>query len=83
MDIVCINGAVPGVVSATISHRGEVRTVQMDVDRHPAGGWHARLLTSQSWGLRCHAVPTAILLEAAEIFADEIITDDALLMAAD
>jgi hypothetical protein len=83
MEIMCIDGVVPGVVSATISHRGDVRTVKMDVDRHPSGGWHARLLTSQCWGLRCHAVPTAILLEAAEIFADEIITDDSMLMAAE
>jgi hypothetical protein len=50
----------------------------MEVARHPSGGWHARLLTSHAWGLRCHAVPTAIMLEAAEIFAD-----DSVMLAAD
>jgi hypothetical protein len=28
------------------------------------------LLNSAAWGLRCHTVPTAIMLEAAEVFAD-------------
>jgi hypothetical protein len=78
MEIICITGPVPGVVAATISHRGDIRAVQMEVARHPSGGWHARLLTSHAWGLRCHAVPTAIMLEAAEIFAD-----DSVMLAAD
>jgi hypothetical protein len=69
MDIMCITGPVPGVITATVSHAGDVRQIKLEVARHPAGGWHARLLTGQAWGLRCHAVPTAILLEAAEVFA--------------
>jgi hypothetical protein len=77
MDIVCITGPVPGVVTATISHRSLVRSLQMEVAHHPSGGWHARLLTGQSWGLRCHAVPTAILLEAAEVFADAVTLEPA------
>ncbi len=73
MEIVCIVGPVPGVISATVSHHGGIRSAKMAVDRHPSGGWHARLLTSQAWGLRCHSVPTAVLLEAAEIFDEEAI----------
>jgi hypothetical protein len=70
MEIVCITGPVPGLINVTVSHRGDIRAIKMEVARHPSGGWHARRLAGQSWGLRCHAVPTAILLEAAEIFAD-------------
>jgi hypothetical protein len=77
MEIVCIAGPVPGLVSATVSHRGDVRSVKLEVARHPAGGWHARRLAGQVWGLRCHAVPTAIMLEAAEAFADEPVLEAA------
>ena len=78
MEIVCIIGPAPGIVTATISHRGDIRSAKMELARHPSGGWHARRLDSASWGLRCHAVPTAVLLEAAEIF-----TDEPMLLAAD
>ena len=77
MEIVCITGPVPGVVSATVCHRGDVRSVRLEVARHPSGGWHARLLAAPVWGLRCHTVPTAILLEAAELFADEAVLENA------
>ncbi len=70
MNIICITGPVPGIVTATVSHQDELRAVVLEVAEHPAGGWHARLLNSSIWGLRCHAVPTAIMLEAAEDFAD-------------
>lgn len=70
MEILCITGAVPGIVSATLSHQGRVRSVKLDVERHPSGGWHARQLHSPCFGARCHAVPTAVLLEGAEMFAD-------------
>ena len=78
MEILCITGPVPGVVNATLSHGTEIRAVALEIGQHPAGGWHARRLAAPRWGLRCHSVPTAILLEAAEIFADE-----PLLLAAD
>ena len=70
MDILCITGPVPGVVVATVSHKADIRSLTLEVDRHPAGGWHARRLAAPVWGLRCHSVPTAVLLESAEAFAD-------------
>jgi hypothetical protein len=70
MEVLCIIGATPGPVTATLSHEGRVRQLAMDVARHPAGGWHARL-RGGVWGLRCHAVTTCVLLEGAEAFADE------------
>jgi hypothetical protein len=78
LEILCMTGPVPGVISASVSHEGEIRSVKMEVAAHPAGGWHARLLASPHWGLRCRSVPTAVMLEAAEIFADE-----PMLLAAD
>ena len=78
MEILCITGPVPGVVSATISHGSDIRSVRLEVGQHPSGGWHARRLSAPIWGLRCHSVPTAVLLEAAEMFADE-----PMLLAAD
>ncbi len=78
MEILCITGPVPGVVTATVSHGTDVRSVKLEIGQHPAGGWHARRLSAPQWGLRCHAVPTAVLLEAAEVFADE-----PMLLAAD
>jgi hypothetical protein len=78
LEILCVSGPVPGVISATLSHGGELRSAMMEIAPHPSGGWHARLLNSPHWGLRCHAVPTAIMLEAAEIFVDE-----QMLLAAD
>jgi len=71
LEIICITGPTPGIVAATVSHAGAVRTIKMEIAHHPAGGWHARLLAGPEWGLRCHGVPTAILLEAAEAFEAE------------
>jgi hypothetical protein len=67
MDIICITGTTPGPVSVTLSHAGQVRQVAMDIARHPAGGWQARH-NGGRWVLRCHSVPTAVLLEGAEAF---------------
>ncbi len=69
MEVICIIGATPGPVSATVAHDGVVRQLAIDVKRHPAGGWQARLRGGQ-WGLRCHAVTTAVLLEASEAWVD-------------
>ena len=78
MEILCIAGPVPGVSTATVSHGADVRSFKLEIGRHPDGGWHARGLYAPSWGLRCHTVATAVLLEAAEVFADE-----PMLLAAD
>ena len=67
MDILCITGATPGPVSVTVAHQGAVRQLAMEVAPHPAGGWQARQ-RGGAWGLRCHSVQTAALLEAAEAF---------------
>jgi len=69
MEVLCIIGATPGPVTATLSHEGNIRQLAMDVARHPAGGWRARLRGGE-WGLRCHAVTTCVLLEGAEAFQD-------------
>jgi hypothetical protein len=78
LNILCMTGPVPGLISASVSHDGEIRSVKMEVAAHPSGGWHARLLNNPHWGLRCRTVPTAVMLEAAEIFVDE-----PMLLAAD
>ena len=70
MDIICITGATPGPVSVTVTHKGAVRQVAMDIAAHPVGGWQARH-RGGAWGLRCHSVQTAVLLEAAEAFVDQ------------
>jgi hypothetical protein len=70
MDIICITGAAPGLVSVTVSHQGQVRQLPMEVERHQAGGWRARHRDGV-WGLRCHSVNTAVLLEAAEAFVEQ------------
>jgi hypothetical protein len=67
MDIICIEGSAPGPIVATLSHEAELRRLPMTILRHPAGGWHVQ--TQGGFGPRCHAVPTAILLEASEAFA--------------
>jgi hypothetical protein len=67
MDVLCITGAAPGPVSATISHNGAVRQLRLDVAAHPAGGWQARR-PGAAWGPRCHSVHTAVLLEGADAF---------------
>ena len=72
MDIICIEGATPGPVSVTVSHQGRVRQLMLDVAPHPAGGWRART-PGGVWGLRCHSVHTAVLLEAVEIVVDDVI----------
>ncbi len=67
MDVVSIEGSAPGRVMATVSHGGDIRLLSMEVSRDPAGGWRARC--QQSWTPRCHAIVTAVLLEASESFA--------------
>jgi hypothetical protein len=69
MDVICIIGATPGPVTATVAHAGQVKQLPMEVARHHLGGWQAKLRGGQ-WGLRCHAVTTAVLLEAAEAFTE-------------
>ena len=74
MDIICITGTTPGAVFVTVSHEGQVRQLPMDVARHAAGGWQARLCDAAqgggAWGLRCYSVNTAVLLEAADAFTE-------------
>jgi hypothetical protein len=69
MDLICVIGPVPGRVIATISHEGGIRQLPMDVARHPAGGWQARSPGGR-FGLRCHTVSTAVLLEASESYTE-------------
>ena len=69
MDIICIMGATPGPVVATVAHGGQVAQVAMELGRHQAGGWHARR-GQGPWGLRCRTVNTAVLLEASDAFTD-------------
>jgi acyl CoA:acetate/3-ketoacid CoA transferase alpha subunit len=85
LDILCITGTAPGPISVTVSHLGAVRQVAMEVQGHPAGGWRARHRAG-AWGLRCHSVRTAVLLEAAEALADAgapASAEPALALAAD
>ncbi len=70
MEIICIQGAAPGRIVATLSHGMKVRQLPMTLDRHPAGGWHVRQ-TGGGHGPRCHAVATAVLLDASEAFLAE------------
>ena len=69
MEVICILGPTPGPVTATVAHEGAVRQLAMEVARHPAGGWQA-CLQGGPWGARCHAITTAVLLEAAEAFEE-------------
>ncbi len=69
MELLCIQGAVPGHIVATLSHRTMIRQVPMAVAKHPAGGWRVELPEGGT-GPRCHSVATAILLQASEIFAE-------------
>jgi hypothetical protein len=84
MDILCLEGTAPGVMAASIAHDGVVRRLALEVGCHAMGGWHARL-PEGAWGLRCNAVATAILLEAAEVFAGTgaSSSDDAWAIAAE
>jgi hypothetical protein len=71
MDIICIMGEAPGPLTATVSHGGELKQVRLSVARHGVGGWQARG-AGGVWGPRCHSVRTAVLLEAAEVFAEPV-----------
>ena len=68
MELISIEGSVPGPVLATLSHRLHVRQVPLVVAAHPAGGWRV-LQQNGDYGPRCRAVATAVLLEAGEAFA--------------
>ena len=70
MEIICIQGAAPGRLVATLSHGTNVRQMPMTVEQHPAGGWHV-LQVDGGYGPRCRAVTTAVLLEASDAFAGE------------
>lgn len=69
MEIVCIEGSAPGSIVATLAHHTRVRQIPMVVARHPAGGWHVAGREG-AFGPRCHAVATAVLLEAADLFVE-------------
>lgn len=77
MEIICIQGAAPGRIVATLAHGSHVRQLPMSVDRHPLGGWHVQQVDG-GHGPRCLAVTTAVLLEASEAF----VIDDLALAAA-
>ena len=70
MEIICIQGVAPGRIVATLSHGTNVRQLPMTVTRHPAGGWQVES-AGGGYGPRCHAVATAVLLEASEAFVGE------------
>ena len=70
MEIISIQGHAPGRIVATLSHGIQVRQLPMNLAAHPAGGWQIRQADG-GFGPRCHAVSAAVLLEAAEAFADE------------
>ncbi len=70
MEIICIQGAAPGRIVATLSHAAKVRQLPMTVLRHPAGGWQVAQ-PGGGFGPRCHAVATAVLLEGSEAFVSE------------
>ena len=67
MEIVCIQGTAPGPIVATLAHQTLIRQIPMVVARHPAGGWHVACAHGD-FGPRCHAVSTAVLLEASDAF---------------
>jgi hypothetical protein len=69
MDLICIEGEAPGPIVATVTHGGSIRHLPMHVASHPQGGW--RIRQGGGWGPRCHAVMTAVLLEASEAYAEE------------
>ena len=70
MELLCIQGAAPGRIVATIAHQARIRQVPMVVAQHPSGGWRIEL-PEGGFGSRCHSVSTAILMEAGEVFADD------------
>lgn len=71
MDVLLIDGTAPGLLRATVTHQGMARRLAVELGRHPAGGWQARR-PGGAWNLRCHSVAAAILMEAAELFADDL-----------
>jgi hypothetical protein len=71
LELLCIHGAVPGRIVATLSHDAQIRQVPMVVATHPAGGWQIEL-PQGGFGPRCRSIATAILLEASEAFESEI-----------
>ncbi len=71
MELLCIQGAAPGPIVATLSHATQVSQIHMVVVRHPAGGWRIEL-PEGGHGPRCRSVETAILLEASEVFESAI-----------
>ncbi len=68
MELLCIQGAAPGRIVATLSHDSQIRQVAVMVARHPAGGWHVALAEG-GFGPRCRSIATAILMEAGNFFA--------------
>ncbi len=70
MELICIQGAAPGAVIATLSHGPCVRQIPITIARHPAGGWRVAL-PEGGFGPRCRDVTAAILMQASESFADE------------
>jgi len=71
MEVICIIGSTPGMVTATVAHGGAVRQIPMEVARHTAGGWRARL-PGGVWGVRCRAMATSVLLEAGDAFSETV-----------
>jgi hypothetical protein len=69
MELLCIQGAAPGRIVATLSHAAHICQVPMVVASHPSGGWQVAL-PEGGFGPRCRSVQTAILLEASEAFAE-------------
>ncbi len=70
MELICIQGSVPGAVVATLSHKANIRQIPMTIAPHPAGGWHVAL-SGGEFGPRCRDVAAAILMEASESFTTE------------
>ncbi len=72
MELICIEGAAPGSVIATLSHESRIRQIPMTLARHPSGGWHV-ILAEGGFGPRCRDVAAAILMEASECFTDAVV----------
>ncbi len=69
MELICIEGAVPGHVVATLAHEARIKQIAMRIANHPDGGWHVAL-PDGAFGPRCHSVTAAILMEASETYVD-------------
>jgi hypothetical protein len=72
VEVICIIGSTPGMVTATVTHGGVVRQIPMELARHAAGGWRARMPCG-AWGVRCRAMTTSVLLEAGEAFSESLL----------